>query len=204
MPIKAVLLLVAWILPAALIANAAADPPPGHPAPDVDAPGLVRAVADGLWTILWWAAENPKAAGVAALLVLVPLLAGVAARAIPRPVQKDQQRMFTANQRRTGFARAGGRCEAETVWFLRCRAAASHGDHWYPWTLGGATTMGNFVAMCPRHNTSKGAKVPTFWQTWRLGRRRRGYFPAHMDVHAGDRTPPLPPASPSFVYAARK
>lgn len=101
--------------------------------------------------------------------------------------QKDPVRMFTAPQRAEGFSRAGGICELESMPFVRCRERASHGDHHYPWSRGGATSMLNFTAACVRCNTSKGAKVPTRFSTWRLERRRQRYFPAGVPVTAGQR-----------------
>lgn len=47
--------------------------------------------------------------------------------------------------------------------------------------------MANFVAACARHNTSKGAKVPTLGQTVRMEARRRKYFPRGVAVKAGER-----------------
>lgn len=103
------------------------------------------------------------------------------------PKQKDPVRMFTAAQRVEGFSRAGNQCELESMPFVRCRETASHGDHHYPWSKGGATSMLNFTAACVRCNTSKGAKVPSRFSTWRLERRRRRYFPAGIPVTAGQR-----------------
>ena len=65
----------------------------------------------------------------------------------------------------------------ESIFFTRCNEAAAHGDHWFPWSRGGPTSMENFVAACPGCNLAKGAKVPTFWQTQRLSWRRRRYYP---------------------------
>lgn len=103
------------------------------------------------------------------------------------PKQKDPVRMFTAQQRSEGFARANNQCELESMPFVRCKDTASHGDHHYPWSKGGSTSMLNFTAACVRCNTSKGAKVPTRFSTWRMERRRQRYFPAGIPVTAGQR-----------------
>jgi 5-methylcytosine-specific restriction endonuclease McrA len=101
---------------------------------------------------------------------------------------KDDERLYSKQDRMIGFARAGGRCEMDGfLWFLRCGREAKHGDHHYPHSKGGATTMQNFVAACVRCNTSKGAKVPTFMQTKRIQNRRRSYFPKSVPVTAGER-----------------
>lgn len=91
---------------------------------------------------------------------------------------RDPRRNFTPNDRATGFARAGNQCEHISLFGRRCTAAPTHGDHHYPWSKGGATTLSNFVALCARHNLSKGSQVPSGWATRRLERRRASYFPA--------------------------
>lgn len=108
-------------------------------------------------------------------------------RAFNKP-PKDGDRLYSKQDRMIGFARAGGRCEMDGfLWFLRCSREAKHGDHHYPHSKGGATTMQNFVAACVRCNTSKGAKVPTRMQTRRIQNRRRSYFPKGVSVTAGER-----------------
>ena len=121
---------------------------------------------------------------VAGIIVLVVISRSIAAA---RPAPTDPSRLFSAAQRSEGFARAGGRCEMDGIFFLRCKAKAHHGDHHFPWSRGGSTSMANFVAACARHNTSKGAKVPTFWATVRIEGRRRKYFPQGINVKAGER-----------------
>lgn len=103
-----------------------------------------------------------------------------------RPGPKDPTRLFSASQRREGFDRAGGQCELGTF-FRRCRRPALHGDHWYPWSKGGSTSMANFVAACRKCNLSKGSKVPGSWETMLLESRRRKYFPAGVSTKAGER-----------------
>lgn len=92
-------------------------------------------------------------------------------------VSKDPRRNFTVNDRINGFSRAGNRCEHFNIFGFRCRARASHGDHHYPYSKGGATILTNFVALCAHHNLSKGSRVPSRLYTNRLERRRRKYFP---------------------------
>jgi 5-methylcytosine-specific restriction endonuclease McrA len=102
-------------------------------------------------------------------------------------VQKDPTRMFTASQRAEGFARAGNTCELEAIPFVRCTRTASHGDHFFPWSLGGASTMANFVAACRKCNLTKSNKYPSPLLRARIERRRKKYFPAGVPVTAGDR-----------------
>ena len=61
--------------------------------------------------------------------------------------QKDPRRNFTTAQRAEGFARARNQCEHVNVFGRRCTNAPTHGDHHYPHSKGGATTLSNFVAL---------------------------------------------------------
>jgi hypothetical protein len=128
---------------------------------------------------------NPMPIAVIAGIVVLIYAARAAAR--NRPVATDPSRLFSAVQRTEGFARAGGRCELDGFFFTRCKGKAHHGDHHYPWSRGGSTSMTNFVAACARCNTSKGAKIPTAWATMRMEARRRKYFPQGVPVKAGER-----------------
>lgn len=94
-----------------------------------------------------------------------------------RKPPRDPQRLFTAQQKRLGDARAGGRCE-QVVWGLwRCRRPAQHGDHWVPWSKGGATSIGNYAALCAKCNLAKSDHMPSMLSTARLRHRRKRYFP---------------------------
>lgn len=129
---------------------------------------------------------NPVPVAVIAGLVVLVYAGRAAAR--NRPVPTDPSRLFSAVQRTEGFARAGGQCELDGFFFFtRCKGKAHHGDHHYPWSRGGSTSMTNFVAACARCNTSKGAKIPTAWATMRMEARRRKYFPQGVPVKAGER-----------------
>lgn len=128
---------------------------------------------------------NPVLFAVAAGVIVLVVVSRTIAR--NRPVQTDPSRLFSAVQRNEGFNRAGGRCEMDGLLFTRCKAKAHHGDHHYPWSRGGSTSMANFVAACARHNTSKGAKIPSTWATMRMEVRRRKYFPQGINVKAGER-----------------
>lgn len=147
-------------------------PDPGAPAPD-----LAGAVGGFLDLI---------PAPVLFLAAIVTAVAVLGALARRRPGPKDPTRIFSANQRREGFDRAGGRCELGGM-FRRCSRPAHHGDHWYPWSRGGSSSMANFVAACVKCNLSKGARVPGAWETMRLEARRRKYFPAGLSPKAGER-----------------
>lgn len=102
-------------------------------------------------------------------------------------IHKDGARLYSERDRNIGFARAGGRCEMEGFLWFRCSRAAKHGDHHYPHSRGGATTMQNFVAACAKCNMSKGAKVPTRMASKRMENRRRKYFPKGVPVTVGER-----------------
>ncbi|MCU1568203.1 MAG: endonuclease [Pseudarthrobacter sp.] len=103
--------------------------------------------------------------------------------------RRDPVRRFTRQQRREGMARAGGRCELEAGLGRRCGRPAEHGDHFYPWSKGGSTSLQNFVAACARCNRAKRARVPSPGQQQRLERRRRDYVPPSSSVSVGERQP---------------
>ena len=123
----------------------------------------------------------PYAVAVVGLLIVVAL-----ARRRTEP-QRDPDRLFSSAQRRLGHERANNRCEQSVAWLFRCRRPSQHGDHWYPWSKGGATSMTNYAALCARCNLKKSAHIPTLWATKRLERRRRRYFPRNEPVKVGQR-----------------
>jgi hypothetical protein len=103
--------------------------------------------------------------------------------------RRDPVRRFTRQQRREGMARAGGQCEMEAGFRRRCPRPAEHGDHFYPWSKGGSTSLQNFVAACSRCNRAKGAQIPSPAQQERLERRRRTYVTLEGAVAVGERQP---------------
>ncbi|MCU1500365.1 MAG: endonuclease [Acidimicrobiales bacterium] len=92
------------------------------------------------------------------VVVLVIAAAITNARDVRR---RDPARRFTRQQRREGMARAGGQCEMEAGFRRRCSRFAEHGDHFYPWSKGGSTSLQNFVAACARCNRAKSARIPS-------------------------------------------
>lgn len=139
----------------------------------------------GVEFVFGWVGERPIAAGVLAGVCLLVVLAVVVRS---RSQVLDPVRMFTGPQRVEGFARAGGRCELDG-WIpgLRCRRPAQHGDHFHPWSRGGATSMNNFVAACAPCNMSKSNRVPAPWLGWVIRARRRRYFPAGVPRRPGEK-----------------
>jgi len=124
---------------------------------------------------------------VIALVVLI-IYKLIASRHSPSAFQTDPRRDFTKNERRIGFERAGNRCEmAGSLGFNRCHRPAQHGDHHYPWSRGGASNLGNFVAACAPCNLAKSNKLPSRFATSQIERRRRKYFPDHTPVDTGAR-----------------
>ena len=119
-------------------------------------------------------------------VVLIIAAAAINAQDVRR---RDPVRRFTRQQRRAGMARAGGVCEMETGFGRRCSRTAEHGDHFYPWSKGGSTSLQNFVAACSRCNRAKGARIPSPGQRMRLERRRRTYVPREGAVAVGERQP---------------
>lgn len=111
----------------------------------------------------------------------------VASAAHRRPSERDPRRMFNAKERTAGFQRAQNQCEFARWVFFRCTRTASHGDHFIPWTKGGATSMRNFVASCPTCNTTKGAAMPSASAQRLMAARRTRYFPSGIPRDAGER-----------------
>jgi hypothetical protein len=101
--------------------------------------------------------------------------------------RRDPLRRFTRQQRRDGMERANGQCELEAGLRRRCSRTAEHGDHFYPWSKGGATSLQNFVAACSRCNRAKGARISSPGKQKRLERRRIEYFGAEELVRVGER-----------------
>lgn len=117
-----------------------------------------------------------------AVVVLGVVGAVINARDVRR---RDPVRRFTRQQRREGMARAGGQREMESGFGRR----AEHGDHFYPWSKGGSTSLQNFVAACARCNRAKRARIPSPAQQQRLERRRRDYVPPSSSISVGERQP---------------
>ncbi|MGX5716335.1 HNH endonuclease [Arthrobacter sp. MAHUQ-56] len=132
-----------------------------------------------------------RVVSAAALPVVVAAVLGVAAAVITgRDVRRrDPVRRFTRQQRREGMARAGGHCELEAGFGRRCGRPAEHGDHFYPWSKGGSTSLQNFVAACARCNRAKRARIPSPGQQRRMERRRREYLPPSTSPSVGERQP---------------
>jgi hypothetical protein len=126
--------------------------------------------------LIAWLQDNLILVGAVAFLLF---LAIVSNRRGPKRGVTDSQRLFTVSQKAEAGVRSGSsRCEHKhPIWF-RCRARGSHGDHIYPHSRGGATSMSNLQLLCPTHNLRKSAKVPSSVYIWRLEQRRARYFPA--------------------------
>ena len=93
--------------------------------------------------------------------------------------RRDATRVYTTAQKSKASRACGNRCEG-TGLFFRCKHTAQdlQGDHWFPHSRGGATTLKNLVMLCPDCNRRKTAHIPTRLQTAALNHRRkrqRGY-----------------------------
>lgn len=132
-----------------------------------------------------------RVVSAAALPVVVAVVLGIAAAVVTsRDVRRrDPVRRFTRPQRREGMARADGLCELEAGFGRRCGRPAEHGDHFYPWSKGGSTSLQNFVAACARCNRTKRARIPSPGQQRRMERRRREYLPPSSSLSVGERQP---------------
>ena len=155
-------------------------------------PALLERVLDSLrscWRLTVELAQaHPSIAGLTAAVLGLWLLVRLARNGLSVAATKDPRRAYSSDERKAGFGRAGGRCEFDAwLGLSRCGRAAEHGDHWWPHSRGGATSMPNLVAGCAWHNRSKGATLPTRGQTRRITRRRRRYFPEGIPLVPGER-----------------
>lgn len=120
--------------------------------------------------------DQPWILAPAAVVVLVIII--LSSPASGGSETRDPRRTFTATERREAFERAGLRCEHKPLLWHRCTNTPTQGDHIFPWSRGGRTTMSNQQALCPFHNSRKSGTVPTRLYIVRLQWRRRRYFPA--------------------------
>lgn len=176
-----------WMGRAASAGPSVAEPAPAVPAGTravVHLPDLAGWAADASGAVFGWATSGRVPLSILAVLTVGGWLVKVVRVGVRlRATAQDPTRMYSSEQRREAFARAGDRCEYTGLFGRRCRSGAEHADHAFPWKLGGATSLDNCVASCARHNLSKGAKVLTRRQVRRLEHRRRGYFPPGADVN---------------------
>ncbi|MDQ5861256.1 MAG: HNH endonuclease [Actinomycetota bacterium] len=170
--------LTVWIFAAAILSLVARSGNVAVGGP----PNTVTAVFTGMFDGVLAAVALP---GILAV-VLTIIAAIIQARDVKR---RDPVRRFTRQQRREGMARADGQCEMEAGFRRRCSRPAEHGDHFYPWSKGGSTSVQNFVAACSRCNRAKGAQIPSPAQQERLERRRRTYVALDGAVAVGERQP---------------
>jgi len=166
-----------WLAASVMTALMAKATPVSGSGPSV-ADGVLRGIFD-------------RVVSAATFPVVVVVVLGIAAAVITRQDvrRRDPVRRFTRQQRREGMARANGLCELEAVIGRRCGRPAEHGDHFYPWSKGGSTSLQNFVAACAKCNRAKRANIPSPGQQRRMERRRREYLPPSSSVSVGERRP---------------
>lgn len=117
--------------------------------------------------------------------------------------QLDPQRLFDAVQKDVARRRCGNRCEHKPLLWKRCPGKAEEADHIYPWSRGGATSLGNLQYLCRRHNRRKSAWTPPRTYIWRLERRRRKYFPDGETVKVTWKLGAAPAVPPTPAPARR-
>jgi hypothetical protein len=77
--------------------------------------------------------------------------------AVPDIEPKDEQRLFSHEQRLAIFRRDGGTCQLRLRCDgMKCEWEAWEADHRMPWAQGGKTTVENGQVACPACNASKG------------------------------------------------
>lgn len=99
---------------------------------------------------------------------------------------EDPDRWFSRAILREGHVRAGHRCEySDTRTGERCMNRSSEGDHFFPYSKGGASTQQNMVSSCRWHNQWKRARI-LHDELPVIEERRRSYFPAGVSVRVGE------------------
>lgn len=181
------LLLTVVLFAVGLLLGTVTDPPNRLPDPLNALHPVALTSVEGLWTLLAAVVAHPAPALVALAVACTPLAITTVLAHLPRRINKDPQRLFTTEQRRTISDMVGGRCEMEGVLFTRCRRPGNAGDHWYPHSKGGATDMANLVWACTTCNSRKSNHIPTMWETLRLEWRRRRYFPPGAQTRPGSK-----------------
>ena len=170
--------LTVWIFAGAILSLVARS---GN-ATAVRPPKTVTAIFTGMFDGVLAAVALPGVLAVVATMI-VAIIRGRDVR------RRDPVRRFSRQQRREGMSRAEGQCEMEAGFRRRCSRPAEHGDHFYPWSKGGSTSLQNFVAACSKCNRAKGAQIPSPGQQERLERRRRTYVTPEDAVPVGERQP---------------
>jgi hypothetical protein len=80
--------------------------------------------------------------------------------AVPDIEQKDNQRLFSHEQRLAIFRRDGGICQVKLkCQGIKCEWDAWQADHITPWSQGGKTTVENGQVACPECNAAKGGNA---------------------------------------------
>lgn len=81
--------------------------------------------------------------------------------AVPDIELKDEQRLFSHEQRLAIFRRDGCICQLRLKCEgIKCEWDAWEADHIVPWSQGGKTTVANGQVACPECNVSKGGVAP--------------------------------------------
>jgi len=80
--------------------------------------------------------------------------------AVPDIEPKDEQRLFSHEQRLAIFRRDVGLCQLRLKCSgLKCEWDAWEADHKVAWSQGGKTTVENGQVACPACNSSKGSQT---------------------------------------------
>lgn len=143
-------------------------------------------IANAYWTFLTWCCGN-NAHNVHTIIVFVCIIIilhtaitlGSKLRYMfhwkKSADHRDPRRTFTNAEKERMMAHCGHRCE-NVKWYGRCRNTTRlAGDHWFPHARGGKTSEKNLVILCQECNSTKSAKLPTWWQTFLITQSRKRY-----------------------------
>jgi hypothetical protein len=82
-------------------------------------------------------------------------------KSIHLPEHITHEMLIRQIQGNRSFVRENGKCQAKLIWGYECNTEYEfcHGDHLFPFSLGGPTISGNKLLLCNYHNMVKGTDI---------------------------------------------
>lgn len=82
-------------------------------------------------------------------------------RRLAIPVYSSEEIIIKQVQGNRSFSQQNGVCQAKLIWGYHCslKSEACHGDHLFPYSLGGPTISDNKLLLCRYHNMVKGTDI---------------------------------------------
>lgn len=102
-------------------------------------------------------------------------------KSIHLPKYISHQNLIAQIQGERTFKKENGDCQSELLWGYRCPFEVNlcHGDHLFPYSLGGPTIAGNKLLLCYYHNMVKGIDIHFF--PWEDSVNRLSWLDNHIN-----------------------